>query len=178
MWVTLTAAIIHFVVFLEAAILDPQLDWHRRIFCRRNSIVQRISRPAAAIHSDYFHAGSESRFCCRQFRIDVEYHAFRVHNQANRVGKIYEPTLLLVEPNFLVWLLVINQLPAAVSNSTQRRACVDYVDTLVKESTPVVRRHLVKRVHDVVEGVSPDHGPRVLAAMKFVAEIIKRQLAL
>src|SRR5439155_15242422 len=108
MWITFAAAISDSVAFLEAAILNAQLDRCRCILRRRNCVVQGISRPSAPIHSDNLHAGSESGLRCRQLRIDIENRAFRADHQTNGVRRVNELSLLLSELQFVVWLLVIN----------------------------------------------------------------------
>src|SRR5215813_10210866 len=77
-----------------------------------------------------------------------------------------------------IFLLGVNQLPAAVIDSTQRSMRRLGIQALAKESRPVIRSDLTEGLHYIVELVG-DHGWRAaLASEKQPAKIIHRFLAI
>src|SRR5258708_36586768 len=73
----------------------------------------------------------------------------------------------------LTGVVVINELPPAVSNAAQRRARTIRIEPITQELPPAIRRDLIERVHHVVKRVSNDFGWRISAAVKDSAKIIE-----
>src|SRR5205807_10590796 len=73
--------------------------------------------------------------------------------------------------------VVIDELPPAAFDASQRRSGTVIGETLGPEAAPVVGDNLVQGVNDIIEGVSLHHRPRVGSAVEEPAEIVQRFLA-
>src|SRR5260370_30377636 len=73
--------------------------------------------------------------------------------------------------------VVIDELPTAAFDASQRRSGTVIGEALGPEAAPVVGDDLVQGVNDIIEGISLHHWPRTGSAVEEVAEIVQRFLA-
>src|SRR5579864_3787870 len=81
-------------------------------------------------------------------------------------------------PHHLGAVFVINQFPPAVFYATEWRILPVVGKPVGPKTAPVIRDHLVERIHDIVEGVGLNHGRSAGRAMKQPAEIVEGLRAL
>src|SRR5215472_3135778 len=76
-----------------------------------------------------------------------------------------------------IFLVGVNQLPAAILDSTQRSMRRLGIQPLAKKSGPVIRSDLIEGFHYIFELIGYNRGRAALASEKQPAEIIQRFLA-
>src|SRR5204862_2502084 len=90
--------------------------------------------------------------------------------KSNGIGGVH--ALMVTALDVFIRRVVVDESPSAASNAVEWSTRRHLINARSQERLPVVRRHLVQRRDDVVEGIRLDSGRAALAAMEDVAEVL------
>src|SRR2546427_2122369 len=148
-----------------------------------NGLMERAGREPAAINGNKAHPRSEPCIRRRHSGYNVRqssifFSAGNLHHDTEREAEIKRLVDALAHARDRIFLIVIDQLPATVLNSSERRVRIDFIDAGVEKTAPVVGESCIESGDDIIESVGQKLGTRGGRAIKSPAENIEGFLSL